>query len=42
MRVGIDSLENGIKWINIALMPLIVAVTGIALAVLRLKRRAAR
>jgi ABC-type uncharacterized transport system involved in gliding motility auxiliary subunit len=42
LRVGIDSLENTIKWINIALMPLIVAVTGLALAILRLKRRAAR
>lgn len=42
LRVGIDSLENSIKWINIALMPFIVAMTGIALAVLRLKRRAAR
>lgn len=42
LRVGIDSLENSIKWLNIALMPLIVAVAGLGLAILRLKRRAAR
>ncbi|RFC41938.1 MAG: auxiliary component [Verrucomicrobia bacterium] len=42
LRVGIDSLENSIKWINIALMPLIVAAAGLGLAALRLKRRAAR
>lgn len=42
LRVGIDSLENSIKWINIALMPLLVAAAGLALAALRLKRRAAR
>jgi ABC-type uncharacterized transport system involved in gliding motility auxiliary subunit len=42
LRTGIDSLENSIEWINIALMPALVAATGIALAVLRLQRRAAR
>jgi ABC-type uncharacterized transport system involved in gliding motility auxiliary subunit len=42
LRVGIDSLENSIKWINIALMPLIVAAAGLGLAAIRLKRRAAR
>ena len=42
LRVGIDSLENSIKWLNIALMPLLVAVAGLGLAILRLKRRAAR
>jgi ABC-type uncharacterized transport system involved in gliding motility auxiliary subunit len=42
LRVGIDSLENSIKWINIALMPLLVAAAGLGLAALRLKRRAAR
>jgi hypothetical protein len=42
LRVGIDSLENTIKWINIALMPALVAAAGVGLAILRHKRRAAR
>ena len=42
LRIGIDSLENTIKWLNIALMPVLVAAAGIALALLRLQRRAAR
>ena len=42
LRTGIDSLENSIKWINIALMPALVAAAGIVLALLRLQRRAAR
>ena len=42
LRLGIDSLENTIKWLNIALMPVLVAAAGIALALLRLQRRAAR
>jgi ABC-type uncharacterized transport system involved in gliding motility auxiliary subunit len=42
LRLGIDSLENTIKWLNIALMPILVAAAGIALALLRLQRRAAR
>ncbi len=42
LRVGIDSLENSLKWINIALMPVIVAAAGVVLAVLRHQRRAAR
>jgi ABC-type uncharacterized transport system involved in gliding motility auxiliary subunit len=42
LRADIDSLENRIKWLNIALMPVIVAAAGIALAILRHKRRAAR
>jgi ABC-type uncharacterized transport system involved in gliding motility auxiliary subunit len=42
LRIDIDSLENRIKWLNIALMPALVAAAGVALAVLRLKRRAAR
>jgi len=41
LRAGIDSLENRIKWMNIALMPLLVAGAGVALAVIRNKRRAA-
>jgi ABC-type uncharacterized transport system involved in gliding motility auxiliary subunit len=42
LRADIDSLENRVKWTNIALMPAIVAIAGVGLAVLRHKRRAAR
>ena len=42
LRVDIDSLENRIKWLNIALMPVLVAGAGAGLAVLRHKRRAVR
>ncbi len=42
LRADIDSLENRIKWLNIALMPVLVAAAGVGLAVLRHKRRAAR
>jgi ABC-type uncharacterized transport system involved in gliding motility auxiliary subunit len=42
LRADIDALENRTKWINIALMPLLVAGAGVALAVVRHKRRAAR
>ena len=42
LRTDIDSLENRIKWTNIALMPVVVAIAGVGLAVLRHKRRAAR
>jgi ABC-type uncharacterized transport system involved in gliding motility auxiliary subunit len=42
LRADIDSLENRIKWLNIALMPAIVSVAGVGLAMLRHKRRAAR
>jgi ABC-type uncharacterized transport system involved in gliding motility auxiliary subunit len=42
LRADIDSLENRIKWLNIALMPALVAGAGVGLAVLRHKRRAAR
>jgi ABC-type uncharacterized transport system involved in gliding motility auxiliary subunit len=42
LRVGIDSLENSIKWLNIGLMPALVAAAGVVLALLRVQRRAAR
>ena len=42
LRADIDSLENRIKWLNIALMPAVVAIAGVGLAVVRHKRRAAR
>jgi ABC-type uncharacterized transport system involved in gliding motility auxiliary subunit len=42
LRADIDSLENRIKWENIALMPAVVTAGGVGLAMLRHKRRAAR
>jgi ABC-type uncharacterized transport system involved in gliding motility auxiliary subunit len=42
LRADIDSLENRIKWLNIALMPALVTGAGVGLAVLRHRRRAAR
>jgi ABC-type uncharacterized transport system involved in gliding motility auxiliary subunit len=42
LRSDIDSLENNIKWLNIALMPGVVSVAGVGLAIMRQKRRAAR
>ena len=41
LRADIDSLENRIKWINIAAMPALVAVAGMFLAVARRRRQAA-
>lgn len=42
LRRDIDSLENRLKWINIAGMPLLVTVSGISLAVMKRKRTAAK
>ena len=42
LRTDIDSLENRIKWINIAGMPVLVTFAGIGLALARRNRRAAR
>ncbi len=42
LRAGIDSLENRVKWLNIAAMPILVAVAGVGLAFIRRSRRAAR
>ena len=42
LRQEIDSLENRLKWVNIAGMPLLVTVSGISLALLKRKRTAAR
>ena len=42
LRGDIDSLENKIKWANIAGMPVIVALGGVLLAMSRRKREAAR
>ncbi|MDA1278191.1 MAG: GldG family protein [Verrucomicrobia bacterium] len=42
LRRDIDSLENTLKWLNIAGMPFLVAISGISLALLKRKRTAAR
>jgi ABC-type uncharacterized transport system involved in gliding motility auxiliary subunit len=42
LRQEIDSLQNTLKWINIAAMPLLVAVAGLGLAIFRHQSRAAR
>jgi len=42
LRAEIDSLENRIKWLNIAGMPALVALTGLAFAMVKRKRSAAR
>jgi len=42
LRGEIDSLENRIKWLNIAGMPAVVAIAGVGLAVMRRQQRAAR
>ena len=42
LRADIDSLENRLKWINIAAMPGLVAFSGIFLAIGRRQSRAAR
>ena len=42
LRASIDSLETGLKWANIAGMPLIVTAVGLGLALIRRNRRAAR
>lgn len=42
LRADIDSLENRVKWLNIALMPVLVAAAGVGLALVRHGRRAAR
>lgn len=42
LRGDIDSLQNRIKWLNIALMPFLVTCAGVGLAVVRHQRRAAR
>jgi ABC-type uncharacterized transport system involved in gliding motility auxiliary subunit len=42
LRANIDSLENRLKWINIAAMPALVAFSGMFLAIGRRQSRAAR
>jgi hypothetical protein len=38
----IDSLETRLKWLNIAGMPLLVAISGISLAMVKRKKTAAK
>lgn len=42
LRREIDALENKVEWINIALMPFVVTLFGIALAMVKRKRTAAK
>ena len=42
LRQEIDSLENRLKWVNIAAVPLLVAAAGIALALIRKQRTKAQ
>ncbi len=42
LRQDVDALENRLKWLNIAAMPILVAAVGITLAVVRRRRMAAR
>jgi len=42
LRQDIDSLENRLKWFNIAAMPLVVSATGVALAFYKRKRTSAK
>jgi ABC-type uncharacterized transport system involved in gliding motility auxiliary subunit len=42
LRADIDSLENRLKWLNIAAIPALVAFSGVFLAIGRRKSRAAR
>ena len=42
LRQEIDSLQNWLKWLNIALMPVVVTCIGLGLAFLKKRSRAAR
>jgi gliding motility-associatede transport system auxiliary component len=42
LRQEIDSLQNTLKWINIAAMPLLVTVAGLGFAIFKRQSRAAR
>ena len=42
LRTDIDSLENRVKWMNIAAMPILVTIVGVGMALSRRNRRAAR
>ena len=38
----IDSMENRLKWVNIAGMPFLVTLSGISLALIKRKKTAAK
>ena len=42
LKKEVDSLENRLKWLNIAGMPLLVTAAGISLALVKRKRTAAK
>jgi ABC-type uncharacterized transport system involved in gliding motility auxiliary subunit len=42
LRQEIDSLQTTVKWVDIAAMPVIVTIVGLALALVKRRRRAAR
>jgi ABC-type uncharacterized transport system involved in gliding motility auxiliary subunit len=42
LRKDVDSLENKLKWVNIAGMPLVVTLAGIGLAIVRKQRTKAQ
>jgi uncharacterized protein related to proFAR isomerase len=42
LRKDIDSLQNKLKWVNIAGMPFLVTLGGIIIALVKRKRTAAR
>jgi ABC-type uncharacterized transport system involved in gliding motility auxiliary subunit len=42
LRQDTDSLENRLKWINIAGMPLLVTISGLSLALIKKKKTAAK
>ena len=42
LRQEIDSLQSTVKWVDIAAMPVIVTLLGLALALVKRRRRAAR
>ncbi|MGA1237004.1 MAG: Gldg family protein [Limisphaerales bacterium] len=42
LRQDVDALENRMKWYNIALMPLLVTISGIGIAVIKRKKTAAQ
>lgn len=42
LRSDIDSLETRLKWVNIAGMPMLVAVAGVSLALIKRKKTAAK
>jgi ABC-type uncharacterized transport system involved in gliding motility auxiliary subunit len=42
LRREVDSLQNRLKWANIAGMPLLVTIAGVSLAFMKRKRTAAK